>query len=72
MICRWVYQKYVAVPVGSVKAVFAVQTAEAVIFAWTNPNLEAEIKKDRNAVYDSAKERLWWASIISFELYYLC
>lgn len=66
LICRWVFLRCVAVPAGSVKAAFAAQTVEAVIFAWTNPSLVAEIKKDRNAVCDSVKERLWWASKILF------
>lgn len=61
LIHRWVYRRYVAVLVESVKAVFVVQTVELVTFAWTNQSLEAEIKKDRNVVYDNANERLWWA-----------
>lgn len=63
MICSLAQQKYAVGPVGVAEAVFEERTVEPVIFAWTNQSLEAEIKKDRNVAYGSAKGRLWWACI---------
>lgn len=60
MICSLAQLRCVDGHVGVAEVAFEEQTVEHVIFAWTNQSLEGEIKKDRNAAYGSAKERLWW------------